>query len=335
MVVMNSQVQEQLEGDLARVRERLRSLVASPSDKVREPIQYAVEQTGRLLRPTLVLLSSYLIADEPGVPTHRHIIDAATAVEILHVATLYHDDLIDAAQIRRGRPTANAKYGDEIALLTGDYLLARCMQVAGSLGAAQMALMAETLIDLCVGQMLETRQLFDPMRTEQDYLDAISGKTARLLRTSTTIGALQCGANKDVQSALASFGHNLGMAFQIWDDILDFCSTDTGKETAKDLRNGVYTLPVIYAIKDSPDRVLAILHDQPLSAGQCQEIVSILHESGAIRRAAEVAQRHLTAAIRAVRTQPSFADRAPVFGRYLLDLVDRLTAKHPALQATR
>jgi heptaprenyl diphosphate synthase len=328
------QVAQRLEKDLGRVRTRLRSLVTPPNGKVRDPIRYSVEHTGRLLRPTLVLISSYLVEGDPAGATRADIIEAATIVEVLHVATLHHDDLIDHAQIRRGRPTANAKYGEPIALLVGDHLLASCMKSAASLGAPQLELMAETLTDACVGQLLETSQLFDPLRTEQDYLDAISGKTASLIRAAVTIGALQCDADEAARTTLAGFGHGLGMAFQIWDDILDLCSTGTGKETDKDLLNGVYTLPMIYAMADQPDRLRRILREpRQLSADQCAEILSIMDETGAIRRAADVAEQHLTDAVAAVRDHPAFADRAPVVGRYLVDLVGRLAGRHPALSS--
>ncbi|HKS45791.1 MAG TPA: polyprenyl synthetase family protein [Amycolatopsis sp.] len=329
-----AQVQHQLEEDLVRVRERLRSLVATSNQRIRGPIMYSVTDTGRLLRPTLALISSYLVEGDWGVATRQDVIDAATTVEILHVATLFHDDLIDQATIRRGRPTANEEFGEPIALLTGDYLLARCLRTAATLGVAQLTLMADTLDDACVGQIMETSQLYDPLRSEQDYLAAIGGKTASLMKAAAAIGALQCGADPDVQHALVSFGHNLGMAFQIWDDILDLCRTGTGKTADKDLLNGVYTLPLIYAVKDEPDRVLAILRaQQPPSPQQCDEILSIMLECGALNRAAGMAQQHVTAAFQAIEQHPKFADRAPLAGRYLVDLVSKLTARHPMLQS--
>lgn len=328
-----TRVHRKLDDDLARTRERLRTMVAPPNQKVGSPILYSVEHLGRLLRPSLVLLTSYLLEGEQDGRTPDAVIDAAATVEMLHIATLFHDDLIDQAQVRRGQPTANAKYGGPVALLAGDFLLARCMLAAGALGVQHMTVIAETLVGACVGQLLETTQLFDPLRTEQDYLDAIAGKTAHLLRACTTLGALQCGANEETRTALASFGHHVGMAFQIWDDILDLCAEDTGKETAKDLLNGVYTLPVIYAVKDSPDRMLSILHDRPLSTDQCQEVLTILHESGAINQAATVAQEHVSAAVAAVRSHPSVTDRAPVVERVLFDIVDRFASMHPALRA--
>lgn len=317
-----SRVQERLERDLARVREQLCALVTPNSRIIQAPILYSVENMGRLLRPTLVLLSSYLVTGDAEGETPAPTIDAAAVVEILHTATLFHDDLIDEAEIRRGMPTANAKYGDDIALLTGDYLLARCMQTAAALGVAQLSLMAQTLVDLCVGQMLETTQLFDPNRSEADYLASISGKTARLMQASTELGALQCGASEADRAALESFGHNLGMAFQIWDDVLDFQDTDTGKETAKDLRNGVYSLPLIYAVKEFPDRLPALLSQYPLTSDHFREVLAVMDECGALGRATDVALHHVTTAMETMTG--TFRDRSPVVVRYLVELVGRL-----------
>jgi geranylgeranyl pyrophosphate synthase len=331
-----SRISVRLEHDLSRVRHRLSSLVEPPDKKVRSPLMYAVENTGRLFRPTLVLVSSYLVEREPNAGTSQDIIDAAAAVELLHIATLCHDDLIDDAATRRGIPTASVKYGNSIALLTGDYLLARCMQVAASLGNEHTLLVSETLAQACIGQILETSQLYDPVRSEADYLSAISGKTAYLMRTCTSLGAMQRGASREAQDALASFGHNLGMAFQIWDDVLDFSGRDgadkTGKEPAKDLINGVYTLPVIYVMGDLPGHLVQALGQPPLSVEQRQDILAILHELGAIDRAADLARRHIADAIQAVKAHPSFEARAPLVERCLLGLVGRLAPKHPALQ---
>ncbi|MBO8187708.1 polyprenyl synthetase family protein [Streptomyces spirodelae] len=328
-----TRIPEQLRADLERVRKRLGVLVAPPHHRIQAPITHGVEHTGRLLRPTLVLLSSYLLQDDLDEATHQRLIDAAAVVEILHTATLYHDDVIDDAQVRRGQPTVNARHGATLALLAGDFLLARCMQIAASLGVSRVRTMAETLVDVCAGQMLESSQLFDPLRTEDDYLTAISGKTARLMRTATLMGALQCGADEVARDALERFGHHLGMAFQIWDDILDLCGAQTGKQVAKDLFNGVYTLPVIYAVEESPDRLLPLLREQTLSPEQCQEVLSVLHECGAVGRAARTAQRHVADALAAVESQPSFARRAPAVRRCLHELVGRLVSQHPDLRS--
>ncbi|MFF2650518.1 polyprenyl synthetase family protein [Streptomyces sp. NPDC058045] len=330
-----ARIQERLQKDLVRVRDALHSLLLPPHFRIREPVLYSVENAGRLLRPTLVLLASYLIDSAEDGPTDQGVIEGAAVVETLHIATLHHDDVIDEAQIRRGEPSINAKYGDAIALLTGDYLLARCMEGAAALGRTQLLVMAETLTNMCVGQMLESSQLHDATRSEEDYFASISGKTARLLRTAAAMGALQSEADKGELEALESFGHNLGMAFQIWDDILDICSRETGKEPAKDILNGVYTLPVIYAAQDFGDRLESILWKQPLSDEQCHEVVALVHESGAIARAAKVAQRYTDDALRAVETHPATAPHAPVVRRCLSDLVESFAAQHPALRALR
>ncbi|WP_031068386.1 polyprenyl synthetase family protein [Streptomyces sp. NRRL WC-3742] len=328
-----ARIQERLQKDLVRVREALHTLLLPPHSRIREPLLYSVENAGRLLRPTLVLLASYLLDREEGGRTDHRVIEGAAVVETLHIATLHHDDVIDEAQIRRGKPSINAKYGNAIALLTGDYLLARCMEGAAALGRTELVVMAETLTDMCVGQMLESSQLHDPTRSEADYFAAISGKTARLLRTAAAMGALQSQAADGEREALEAFGHNLGMAFQIWDDILDICSRETGKQQAKDILNGVYTLPVIYAVQDSGIRLETILREQPLSAEQCGEAVALVQETGAIARAAKVAQRYTDDALRAVETHPATASHAPVVRRCLSDLVGSFAAQHPALRA--
>ncbi|MFJ9696321.1 polyprenyl synthetase family protein [Kitasatospora sp. NPDC101183] len=328
-----ARIQERLQEDLARVRQALHSLLLPPHSRIREPVLHSVENAGRLLRPTLVLLASYLLDREEGGRTQRRVIEGAAVVETLHIATLHHDDVIDEAQIRRGRPSINATYGNAIALLTGDYLLARCMEGAAALGRTELLVMAETLTDMCVGQMLESSQLHDPTRSEADYLAAISGKTARLLRTAASMGALQSDAGRGEREALESFGHNLGMAFQIWDDILDICSRETGKEPAKDILNGVYTLPVIYAVQDFGNLLEPVLREQPLTAERCGDVVALVQESGAINRAAKVAQRYTDDALRAVENHPATASHAPVVRRCLSDLVGSFAAQHPALRA--
>ena len=323
-------VQERLASDLERVRGRLRTLVEPTQEKINGPIMYSIAHSGRLLRPILLLLASYLVEPDGATTSPAHVIDAAATVEILHVATLYHDDLIDRAPIRRGQPTANAKYGPAIALLTGDYLLASCMRSAAALGAEQTVTMADTLIGMCAGQILESSQLFDPDRTEEDYFTAIAGKTAHLMRTCTTMGALQHAADAQARDALETFGVNLGMAFQIWDDILDFFGADTGKENASDLRNGVYTLPVIYAIKDAPERVLPALRHRPLSPDGLAEVLAAMESTDAIGRAAQAARRYVSDAIFAIASSPSLAGRSTPVSGYLLDMVDRLASQHPA-----
>jgi heptaprenyl diphosphate synthase len=310
------------------------SFTTTPYQKIQAPIHYSATTTGRLFRPTLVLISSYLFDKTPSAKTTKSVIEAATAVELLHVATLCHDDLIDDAHTRRGMPTCNAKFGDSAAILIGDYFLARSMQIAAFLGTHQTTLIAETLSQLCLGQMLETVQIFDITRSESDYLAAISGKTAWLMRACTTMGALQCGADQATQDALAAFGHNLGMAFQIWDDILDLMDDgDSGKTVGKDLANGVYTLPVIYCLKELPDHLIRALSRPAPSSDAVLETISFVRNTDAINRAIDVAQRHIADAISALRDTPCFEGRRMAVQQCLFDVVKRLAPRHPAVAA--
>ncbi|RLU81342.1 hypothetical protein CTZ27_32930 [Streptomyces griseocarneus] len=332
-----ARIHGRLQEDLTRATERIHSLALPSQRGIQAPIGYAVEDGGRLLGPTTVLLSAYLLEEQAGPAAHSRIVDAAAAVGILHAAALCHDDLIDGARTRRGRPTANARYGDTLALLTGDHLLARAMRAAALLGESRVAVLADALADVSTGKMLEAGQLFDPLRTEADYLAAIPGKTPRVLRAAAAMSALEFDAGEEAQGALDGFGYHLGMAFQIWYDILELLDGETGEtgETAGKPWNGVYTLPVIYAVKELPDRLLPILGEEAPSADRYREALSVLRESGAICRAAELARRHLADALHALESHPPFAERVPAVARHVGDLADELTARHPELGAPR
>ena len=172
------------------------------------------------------------------------------AVELVHLGSLYHDDVIDEAETRRGVPSVNARWSNIVAILAGDYLLARASALAASLGAPVAALLAETIGELCRGQVLELQHLFDVDRTEEIYFSAIGGKTAALFATACRIGGMVAEVDGPTLDALTEFGHHLGVCFQIVDDVLDVTGSDAslGKPAGNDLIEGVYTLPVILAL---------------------------------------------------------------------------------------
>ena len=177
------------------------------------------------------------------------------AVELVHVGSLYHDDVIDEAETRRGVPSVNARWSNIVAILAGDYLLAQASSLAASLGADVAGLLAATIGELCRGQVLELQHLFDVTRTEESYLSSIEGKTASLMATASRIGAMVSNVSADSLDALTQFGHHLGMCFQVVDDVLDVTRTEAelGKPTGNDVHEGVYTLPVIYAVARSEE----------------------------------------------------------------------------------
>src|SRR6478609_5104630 len=238
-----------LADDLSRVEETLRGAVRTADPFLADVATHLIEAGGKRIRPTLALCATY--ASSSATRAHEDAITGAVAVELVHLGSLYHDDVIDEAETRRGVPSVNARWSNIVAILAGDYLLAQASSLAASLGADVAGLLAATIGELCRGQVLELQHLFDVDRTEESYFSAIEGKTASLLATAARIGAMVSGATAPALDALTRFGHHLGMCFQIVDDVLDVTRTEAelGKPVGNDLLEGVYTLPVIYAVQ--------------------------------------------------------------------------------------
>ena len=212
------------------------------------------------------------------------------AVELVHLASLYHDDVIDEATIRRNVESVNSRFGNLVAIVAGDYLLARSAAIAASLGTEIAALLADTLGRLCQGQVTEVRSAFQIGRSHDDYFAAISGKTAALMATSCRIGALTGGLPAAEVEACTEFGRCFGMVFQIRDDILDITATDgqLQKPAGQDLAEGIYTLPALVALADpdaGPD--LRALLGQPLAQPERDKARAIVMASRGIAAAVE------------------------------------------------
>jgi heptaprenyl diphosphate synthase len=208
---------------------------------------------GKRLRPTLTLCAAY--AAQGVEAASAAAVTGSVSCELVHLGSLYHDDVIDEAETRRSVPSVNARWSNIVAILAGDYLLAQASSLAASLGAEVAGLLADTIGELCRGQVLELQYLFDADRNEESYLSAIEGKTAALFATSCRIGGMVAGVSDETLAGLTQFGHHLGMCFQIVDDVLDVTQSDEelGKPAGNDLREGVYTLPVIRALKESDE----------------------------------------------------------------------------------
>jgi heptaprenyl diphosphate synthase len=211
---------------------------------VSEASTHLIQAGGKRVRPALVLLCSR--AGEPG----RAATDlAAGAIELVHLATLYHDDVIDQTPTRRGVPTVHSKWGVEIAVLAGDYLFARGCSLGAQAGGEVPGILAGAIAKVCEGQIVETASLGDAGRTVDDYLGTIRLKTAALFGAACELGAATADADAATRAALVDYGENLGLAFQIIDDLLDYIGDPdvTGKVPGTDLREGVFTLPVLLA----------------------------------------------------------------------------------------
>ena len=277
---------------------------------------------GKRLRPVLALATATSGARDAS----REDLLGAVSVELVHLASLYHDDVMDEATVRRNVESVNARFGNLVAIVAGDFLLARSAEIAAGLGTEIAGLLAATLGELCRGQVAEVHAAFQVGRTEESYSSAIAGKTASLMATSCRIGALTGGLPRPEVDAYTSFGRYFGMIFQVRDDILDVIGTEAelGKPAGQDLAEGIYTLPVLFALAD-PDvgPELRPLLGQPLGQPERDKARSIVAESGAIGRSVVVARRYAELAADAAVTGPS-PQLAEGFATMAHSLVDDL-----------
>jgi heptaprenyl diphosphate synthase len=235
-----------LQDDLVRVEEALRASVVADDAFLTEVASHLILAGGKRVRPAFAVTAA-ATAHRQMVAATPEVVLGAVAVELVHLGSLYHDDVMDDAETRRTVPSVNARWGNLKAILAGDYLLAKASEIAASLGTEVAGLLAATIGRLCEGQVLELQAAYSLRRTEEAYLSSIDGKTASLLATSCRIGALVADLPRAQVEALTVFGRSFGMAFQIVDDLLDVTSTDEelGKPAGHDLVEGTYTLPVI------------------------------------------------------------------------------------------
>lgn len=274
-----------------RVESRLRAVATTPDVGLSELALHGIEAGGKRLRPMLVICSAIAAGGREAVS--ERVIDAAAAVELLHLASLYHDDVLDSAPLRRGRPSANALWGNHAAVLGGDVLLAHAYRVAADLGGPELRRFAHTLAALCGGQIAESAAQFDVARDLAHYDASIRGKTAALLATSCWLGASAAGAAAPSADALACFGTELGVAFQIVDDVLDLYGhgLQIGKPAGSDLREGVFTLPVLMALQHDPGLVELLV--EGIDERGIAEVAGRVRAVGADRRALGLALDHL------------------------------------------
>mgnify|MGYP001439337394 CR=1 FL=1 len=231
---------------LDAVERMLRESIRSEFPFVTEASRHLVDAGGKRFRPMVVLLAAQFADPEaPGV------IPAAVAIELTHLSTLYHDDVMDEAPLRRGAASANAKWTNTVAILTGDYLFARASDITADLGPEATRILARTIATLCEGQIRETVGPLPDQDPIEHYLRVISEKTASLISTSGRLGAMLAGADPVTTDILATFGQRFGVAFQLSDDLIDVVSPTerSGKTPGTDLREGIPTLPVLYALE--------------------------------------------------------------------------------------
>jgi heptaprenyl diphosphate synthase len=279
---------------LTVLEDALRRNVTSADPLVAEAARHLMDAGGKRFRPLILALAAQF-----GDPSRDEIVAAALVVELTHLATLYHDDVMDEAAVRRGAPSANSRWGNSVAILVGDYLFARAADIAASLGPEAVHLQARTFARLVHGQIAETvgSRGSDPI---EHHLSVITEKTASLIATSARFGGLFSGAAPADVEALAGYGETIGIAFQLSDDLLDIASesVQSGKTPGTDLREGVPTLPVLYALAGDDTDASAVRLRELLASGPITddalhaEALGLLRESAAMKRARETVRTY-------------------------------------------
>ena len=280
---------------LDRIEVALRTSVLSADPFVTEAARHLVDAGGKRFRPLLVAVCAHL-----GDPQGSGVVPAAVVMELTHLATLYHDDVMDEAVVRRGAPSANSRWSNSVAILVGDYLFARAADTAADLGTEAVRIQARTFARLVHGQIAETvgpRPGEDPVA---HYLMVIAEKTGSLIATCAQFGALFGGTPDEVVRAATRFGESIGVAFQLSDDLLDIASDSTvsGKTPGTDLREGIRTLPVLYALASDESDAASVRVREILAAGPVTddarhaEALALLRESAALKRARETVRTY-------------------------------------------
>lgn len=260
---ISPEFEAQLSDGLAQVEDRLREQIVGKYPLVIETSRHLVDAGGKRLRPLLTLIASHY-----GDPKRSEVIDAAVVCELTHLGTLYHDDVMDEAPLRRGVMSANTRWTNSVAILTGDYLFAKVSDLLADLGPEAVRLQARTFERLVIGQIMETQGASAGFDALEHYLNVVADKTGSLIATSARFGALLSGAPRDIMETLTTFGEKMGVAFQLADDVIDISSEsfESGKTPGTDLREGIPTLVTLNVMKshDSADAELRHLLSGPI-----------------------------------------------------------------------
>ncbi|MGH1463705.1 MAG: octaprenyl diphosphate synthase [Neptuniibacter sp.] len=278
---------------------------------------YIVESGGKRLRPLLVLLAANAV-DYKG---NKHI-PLAAIIEFIHTATLLHDDVVDNSELRRGKDTANAKWGNAPSVLVGDFLYSRAFQVMVEIGSMEiMEVISNATNVIAEGEVLQLLNTKNPDTTEEAYMQVILGKTAMLFEAATEAGAILGDASKPEREALRLYGLHLGTAFQLIDDVMDYLSSseEMGKNVGDDLAEGKATLPLIHAMRTGTDEQRQLIRQAIRKGGldDLKPIMDIVQETGAIEYTQEKAQQEANKAIAALTNIPDSS-----FKETLMQLAD-------------
>jgi heptaprenyl diphosphate synthase len=308
----DSELSDALESGLQQVEELLHREVQSEFEFLTETSLHLVDAGGKRFRPMFTLLAGQFGLAK-GTGRLEDVVRAAAVVELIHLATLYHDDVMDEATMRRGAVSANARWDNTVAILTGDFLFAHASRLVADLGPDAVRIIARTFAELVTGQMRETMGPSEGTDPVQHYLAVVAEKTGSLIATAGRYGAMFSGAPQEQIDALRQFGEAIGIAFQISDDIIDIASpaTESGKTPGTDLREGVRTLPMLYALAEpSSNRRLRELLAAPLTDDALvAEALHLLRESPGLDRAMQALRSYTDSARSELAVLPACAAR--------------------------
>jgi len=283
--------------DMAAVDAVIRDRLSSDVVLVNQLSHYIIDAGGKRLRPILALLAARAYGYEG---TTHHLL--AAIVEFIHTATLLHDDVVDESDLRRGRETANALFGNAASVLVGDFLYSRAFEMMVDVDDMRvMAILANTTNVIAEGEVMQLMNVHDADTTEQRYLEVIQCKTAKLFEAATRLGAVLCGRSEEEEQAMANYGMHLGTAFQLIDDVLDYSSDSEamGKNVGDDLAEGKPTLPLIYAMAQGNEQQAALISKAIEQGGydMIDEVQAIIQQTGALEYTETMAQAEAERAI--------------------------------------
>jgi heptaprenyl diphosphate synthase len=315
---------ESVRDGVGRIEEMIATELRSGDELMTEAVLHLFEAGGKRFRPLFTVLSAQIGPD----PDAWEVTVAGSVIELVHLATLYHDDVMDEAQMRRGVPSTNARWGNNIAILAGDYLFATASRLVSQLGPDAVRIIAETFALLVTGQMRETKGAGDADDAVAHYLKVVAEKTACLIAASGQFGGTFAGANADQVERLSRIGAIVGTVFQISDDIIDISSgpDESGKLPGTDLREGVHTLPVLYALEETgpaADRLREILKGPVTDDETLAEALNLLRASGGIAAAKATVAQYAAQARAELAGLPDVPGR-----RALASLVDYTVNRH-------
>ncbi len=290
--------------EIASIEAVMEHAVRSEHATLTEASMHLLKAGGKRIRPIFVLLSGKF-----GKGDQSRLIQVAASLELIHMASLVHDDVIDDAATRRGKPTVKAKWDNRVAMYTGDYIFAKALKLASQIPNPKIhQILSRALVQMSIGEMEQIRLFYEPGQSIRDYLLRIRRKTALLIAVSCQIGALAAGADYKASNMLYRYGYNVGMAFQITDDLLDINGTEKelGKPPGSDVRQGNITLPVILALQEDHLRrdLLGELRNIQHGEGKhdTSRFIEMVRSSKGLHKAEQIAKQYIDKAMAAIKT---------------------------------